>query len=157
MKPADAKILSFLRRDARTRVPSIASTLSIPQSTVYEKLKKKLSRYIKKHVAILEFHKLGYHALVYITISCQYNHKKELQRYLTKHPNVNTLHKLNFGWDFIAECIFKDYAMVEDFKQELSQRFNTMQIETFNVVEELKKEAFLTEPEHIIGEGAKDE
>ena len=84
-----------------------------------------------------------------IAIKVERNSKEELQNFLMKHPNVNSLSKINFGSDFLAEVVFKSIADVENFVEGLERNYSISQIQIFSIIEELKKEEFLTKPEHF--------
>ncbi|MBW2988117.1 hypothetical protein DRJ48_02240 [Candidatus Woesearchaeota archaeon] len=149
LKGVDYEIIAHLRKDARKPVPLISKDVGIPCSTIYEKIKRQYRGIFKRHTTLLNFHELGYHSTVHFAISCKNGTREELRRFLMEHPNINTLHRVNFGWDFVAEAVFHNLGEAEDFKQLLVERFNPTHIESFNVVEELKRESFLTHPSHV--------
>jgi DNA-binding Lrp family transcriptional regulator len=149
MKPIDYELIAHIRSDARMPIPAIAKATGIPSSTIYEKMKRQFKGVFKKHIALLNFNELGYHSVVHFAISCRESDRQELKSFLMEHPRINSLHRVNFGWDFLAEGIFKDLGEAEDFKTLLRGRFSPRQMECFSVVEELKKESFLTSAKHI--------
>jgi DNA-binding Lrp family transcriptional regulator len=149
VKPIDYEIIAHIRNDTRRPIPAIAKATGVPPSTIYEKMRRQYKDVFKKHIALLNFHELGYHSVVHFAISCRENDRQELRSFLMEHPRINSLHRVNFGWDFLAEGIFKDLGEAEDFKTLLKARFCPRQLECFSVVEELKKESFLTSAKHI--------
>jgi len=149
MKSIDHEIISHLRMDARKPIPVISKEVGAPSSTIYEKIKRQYKGLFKRHVTLVNFQNLGYHTIVHFAISCKEGDRLELKRYLLDEPRINTLHRVNFGWDYLAEGIFKNFAEAEDFKTLLRGKFSPKTLECFNVVEELKKEQFLTKPEHF--------
>ena len=66
-----------------------------------------------------------------------------------EHPNVNSLSKVDFGSDFLAEVVFKNSGEVRNFVERLEKDFDVNNTQVFSVIEELKKEEFLTKPEHL--------
>ena len=64
--------------------------------------------------------------------------------YLLNHPNVNSLYKINNGFDFQVELVFRHMQELEEFLDLFSRRFAVKQIITFYLIDEIKKESFLT-------------
>ncbi len=145
----DLKILSHLRNNARKKVTEIARNLGIPVTTIYDKLKAQEKKFIQKHVTLVDFQKIGLNAKAQIAIKVNRDSKDALQKFLMQHPNVNSLHKVNFGSDFLAEVIFKNIGDVENFAYSIEKNYPIEQIQIFNITEELKKEDFLSKPEHF--------
>lgn len=145
----DAEIMTYLRRNAREKVTDISKMTKVPATTIYDKLRVHNKKYIKKHTALLDFPKLGLHAKAQVSIKIGKDSRDALQKFLVEHPNVNSLSRVNFGSDFLAEVIFKNFAEVEKFTDILERNFNTEKIQVFNISEDIKKEEFLTKPEHF--------
>ena len=149
MKQVDHRIIAQFRRDSRKPVPLISKEEGVPPSTIYEKIKRQYKGFFKAHISLVDFHAFGFHTIVHFAISCRETDKQELRRFLQEAPRINTLRRVNYGWDFLAEGIFRNLAEAEDFKSLIKGRFNPKMLECFNEVEELKKESFLTKPEHF--------
>jgi DNA-binding Lrp family transcriptional regulator len=145
----DAEIISHLRKNAREKITTISKHTDIPATTIYDKVRVHEKKIVKKHVTLLDFPKLGLNATAHIAITTERNTKDALQRYLLEHPNVNSLYKANFGSDFIAEVVFKNFSEVESFVEGLEDNYKTNRVQIFNIVDELKKEDFMTKPEHV--------
>lgn len=143
----DVEILSFLRKNARESIIKISKEIGIPASTIYDRVRVQNRMFVKKHAILLDFPKIGFHSQVLFAVECKKNNKEQLQDYLMNTPNVNSLSKTNFGSDFVIECIFRDFGEAERFKEILEKEYK-VQINTFNIVEELKKEDFLTDASH---------
>jgi DNA-binding Lrp family transcriptional regulator len=144
----DAEIISHLRNNARQKITTISRKTLVPVTTIYDKVRMQEKRFIKKHVTLLDFSKLGMHGCANIAINVEKESKDDLQRFLMANPNVNTLHKVNFSSDFLAEVVFKNIAEVENFVEKIESEYKINKIQIFSLVEELKKESFLTKPEH---------
>ena len=149
MKAIDFEILAHIRRDAGKPVPKISKETGIPNSTIYEKINRQFRHIVKRRAALVDFSKLGFHSIVMFAISCREGTREEVRQFLIEHPRINTLHRINFGWDFLAEGIFRNLGEAEDFKAHLKEAFSPSAIEGFSVVEELKREQFLTSAEHV--------
>ncbi len=145
----DAQIISHLRNNARKKITHISKEMQMPVTTIYDKIRAHEKKFVKKHVTLLDFPKLGLHAKANVVIKVGKDSREALQRFLVEHPNVNSLSKVNFGSDFLAEVVFRNAADVENFVEKMEEDYNVSGIQVFNVIEELKKEEFLTKPEHF--------
>ncbi len=74
------------------------------------------------------------------------NHKPTLQEYLLKHNNVNSLYRINNGYDFMLECIFHNMKELEDFTESLQRNFKVKKCDTYFVIDDIKRESFLADP-----------
>ena len=145
----DAEFISHLRNNARKKITSISREMQIPVTTIYDKLRTHERKFVKKHVSLLDFPKLGLHAKAHISIKVNKDSREALQKFLMEHPNVNSLSKVDFGSDFLAEVVFKNSGEVRNFVERLEKDFDVNNTQVFSVIEELKKEEFLTKPEHL--------
>lgn len=144
----DARIISNLRNNARKKITCISKEIEMPVTTIYDKIRAHEKKFVKRYATLLDFSKLGLHAKANILVNAEKGSRELLQKFLIGHPNVNSLSKVNFGSDFLAEVVFRNAADVENFVEKLEEGYNVHGIQIFNVVEELKKEDFLTKPEH---------
>ncbi|HIH38137.1 Lrp/AsnC family transcriptional regulator [Candidatus Woesearchaeota archaeon] len=144
----DALIISHLRKDGRIKVTKIAKSTGIPVTTIYDRIQRPARNVIKRHVTLLDFEKLGLHAHSNVAIKVDRSHLHELESYLLGHPNVNSLSRINHDFDFLAETVFRNIAESEEFIGSLQEKFPISMLQKFPVVNELKKEAFLTDPSH---------
>jgi len=138
----DLSIIRFLRKDARITLADISRKTGIPISTVFDKLGKFEDNLIDRHVSLLNFPKLGYALKVNYIIKCK--DKEKLKEFLCINKSINNLYRINNGSDFFAEAIFKDMNEMEEFSEKLDE-FGIEKKDRFHVIEELKKESFLTE------------
>lgn len=145
----DIEIISHLRNNARKRITAISKQMNIPVTTIYDKVRVHEKRFVKKHVTLLDFPKLGFLSTAHISIQVDKDSREALQKFLQEKPNINSLYKTNFGTDFLAEGIFRDTAELQNFKEEVEEKFHINEIKIFNTIEELKKEEFLSKPEHM--------
>lgn len=144
----DAEIISHLRNNARKKITNISREMKIPVTTIYDRVKSYEKKFVTRHVSLLDFPKLGLHAKANIAIKVERDSREALQEFLMQHPNVNSLSKVNFGSDFLAEVVFRNTGEVQNFTEKLEKDFQS-QIQVFNIIDELKKEDFLTRPEHL--------
>jgi DNA-binding Lrp family transcriptional regulator len=145
----DAQIISHLRNNSRKKITDISRETGIPVTTIYDKVRMHNKHFVKKHTTLLDFPSMGLHAKAHISIKVKKSSKDELQKFLLQHPNVNSLSKIGFESDFLAEVIFKDSGEVENFVENIDRNYQINKIQIFNVVDELKKESFLTDSEHF--------
>ena len=145
----DAQIISYLRKNAREKITDIAKQTGIPATTIYDRVRVHEKGLIKRHVALLDFSKLGLNTTAMIAIKASKEKRDKLNDYLKEHKNVNSLYRVNYGYDFIVECIFENPIQVEDFVDNLRTEYDIEEAKIYSIIHEVKKEGFLTDQEHI--------
>jgi Lrp/AsnC family transcriptional regulator, leucine-responsive regulatory protein len=146
----DVEIILHLRNNARKRVTEISRDTKIPATTIYDRVRThEKSGLIKRYAGLLDFDKLGYPVKTHFAIRVDKDSRKELQSFLQEQPNINSLYKIGYGPDFLFEALFRNFTETEEFVEKLGERFDIKEIQNFHVIEELKKEEFLTKPEHF--------
>lgn len=141
----DVKILSMMRRDARRKVTDISRQMKIPVTTLYDKIRShKKKGIVRNHVTLLDFSKLGYHTTALLAVKANSIKREALRNYLENHPNINSLYRVNTEYDFLAEVVFENLAGLQEFLEHAEKSFGLTNTKIFNIVEEIKKEAFLT-------------
>ena len=139
----DLLILSHLRNNARQKLTEISKKTGIPVSTVHDRVRVHEEKTIKKHTSLLDYSKLGYNARINIAIRVDKDSKEALQKFLSEHESTNTLYKVNYSFDFLGEFIFKNLNEAHNFADHIEKNFNA-QTQLMNVIDEIKKEEFLT-------------
>ncbi len=139
-------ILSELRKNSRQSLAEISRKTNIPISTVFDKLIKLDKLIIKKNVSLFNFDKMGYGIKVNFIVKCK--KKQEIKDFLLNKTNVNSVYGINNGSDFIIECLFKTMCELELFKEELAD-FGIEDLKEHHIIEEIKREDFLTQQTHI--------
>jgi DNA-binding Lrp family transcriptional regulator len=147
MNKKDLLIMSFLRKDARMSLTSMSRKCNMPISTIYDKLKANEGSTIKRHTALLDFPRLGFNARANVTIKVDREERDGLLSYLLKVPNVNSVYKISNGYDYMLDIIFKDIRAMEDFFEAMESKFKIREKQVYFVVDDLKREGFLSEPE----------
>ncbi|MBN2457703.1 Lrp/AsnC family transcriptional regulator [Candidatus Woesearchaeota archaeon] len=140
----DLKVLSYLRSDARSSISSISAEIDVPVSSVLSRLRMLEDKIIKKYSTLLNYSKIGFVQInLIIMAGARKSDKDALRSFLMEHPNVNSLFQVSDGFDFYLETVFKDIKGFYDFTDSLSS-FKIRKIEEHHVIEEIKKEEFLT-------------
>ena len=142
-------ILSHLRKDARVTLTKMSKETQIPVSTLFDKLRLQEGEIIKGYTSILDFTKLGYNARANIVLKVNKNDRKILEEFLVKHNNVNSVYRINNGYDFLLEGIFIHIKETEDFIEEIENNFKIKSKQVYYIIEDLKREEFLSSPEII--------
>jgi len=141
---ADLKLISTLRLNARENLTTISKKTNIPISTLYEKLKRHEQSIILKHTTLLDFSKIGYLCRAQMLLLTNKENRDQLASYLKAHLAVNNIYKINNGYDFLVEGIFTDIKQLEDFLEELENKFPLEQKKIHYIIEDIKRESFLT-------------
>lgn len=137
----DTKIISHLRKNSRMKLTELSQAIGIPVTTLYSKLQNYEKDLIKKHTSLICFSQLGYKS-VYFVLKAK-EKRKELQDFLQQHQNINSLLRTNYDTDFLLEGVFQNEKEVNDFLEELQEKFEP-RIQMLNVIEELRKEEFMS-------------
>ena len=146
-KKKDLILTAYLRQNSRTSLTILSRKTGVPVSTIFDRLKS--NNVIIKNTALLDFTKLGYSTRANILLKAKKGEKDKIKEFLVKSFNVNSLYKVNNGFHFMAECIFRDIKELEDFLDLIDERFSVRTKEVHYIIDELKKEAFLSQPELI--------
>jgi DNA-binding Lrp family transcriptional regulator len=147
MKKTEIKVLANLRKDGRVPLTELSRKTNLPVSTIHDRMRKNIETGLIKPTVLFDFEKLGFDTRVQILLSVEQTEKEKLLAHLKEHPNVNSLFRINNGWNVIMECIFKNMPDSENFVEQLEQEFHIKQKEVHYVLEELKREGFLTKQE----------
>ena len=142
-------ILSCLRQNARQTLTTLSKKTNIPISTIYEKLRSYEGDVIKKNACLIDFGKLGFNTRAQILIKVDKNQRDEVKSYLKNNFNINSVFKVSNGFDFMIEGIFRHIRDLEEFNENLEERFNIKKNEYYFIIEEVKKEAFMESPESL--------
>ncbi|MBU0980808.1 MAG: Lrp/AsnC family transcriptional regulator [Nanoarchaeota archaeon] len=141
----DLLLLVSLRKNSRETLTRISKATTIPVSTIYDKIRQYQGNLILKHTTLVDFSSLGYHARTNILIKAQHESREEIKEFLLKHPNVNSVFKISNGFDFMVEAVFRHVVDVEGFIASLEKRFRIERVENHYIIEDIKKEAFLSD------------
>ena len=137
----ELKLLTHLRTNCRQSLASIGRKINMPVSTVFDKLNKLEQSVISKHATIIDFPKLGYHIRVNFVLKSF--SKKELIDFLKNNKNTNSVSTVQGDFDFYIETVFQTLKDYEEFLEELSE-FKISEQQIFYVIEDIKRESFLT-------------
>ncbi len=146
LKKKDIMIMSHLRQNARMSLTKLAKKTGMPVSTIFDRIKLNQHNLIDKHVALIDFSKLGYATRALVLIRTPKNDKDGIKEYLTRNENINSLYKINNGYDFMAECVFRNVKALQEFIDLLEERFKIKGTEVYYMIDDIKKEAFLSDP-----------
>ena len=147
MKKIDIQIISHLRKDGRMPLTELSRDTELPVSTIHDRLKQHVKNKLLKPTVLLSFDKLGFNTRAHILLAVEHLEKEKIFAHLQKNPHVNSLYRINNGWNILMECIFKDMPSLEDFVEKLENTFHIKQKQVHYILDELKREGFLAQPE----------
>ncbi len=147
LKKTETKIITYLREDGRLPLTELSRKIKLPVSTIHDRLKGIMELGIIRPSVLINFEKIGFNTRAHILLSAEPTEKEKLFTHLQAHPNVNSLYRINNGWNLIMECIFKDMPSLENFVEQIEQTFHIKQKQVHYVLEDLKREDFLTKPD----------
>jgi DNA-binding Lrp family transcriptional regulator len=139
------RILQQLRANARMSLARIGRATGIATSTVFDSYQVLQCEANLRHITILDFERLGY------PLRKQYllrtGDRRAALAWLKKHPRINNLYRVD-SHDAFFEAIFANMNEAEEFRQQLKQELKPKELKEYDVLEELKHEAFVpTVPE----------
>ena len=141
----DLIVLAHFRKDARCRLTALSRKTGIPVSTLYDKLVQYKKSVVHKTVSLLNFSAIGFHTRANVLLRIG-KEREQAKEHLLKQDAVNSLYKVNNGFDFLAECVFRNIKELEDFVEQLRTKFDVRSSEIYYIIDELKREAFLSDP-----------
>ncbi len=145
MNTKDLLTLSYLRQNGRFSLTSLAKRIGTPHSTLFDKVRAKRLPF-SKHTILLDFDRLGFTARAQILLAVEKQDKDSLIVCLKKSANVNSLFRINNGWDVIMECVFRNMRSLEAFVEQLESKFKIKDKQVHYVIDEFKRESFLSDP-----------
>jgi DNA-binding Lrp family transcriptional regulator len=144
----ELKIISEFRKNSRESLTRTSRKLGIPVSTIYDRLRKYDGNLITKHTAILDFKKLGFGIKVMLAFKIDKENRDNIINFLETHHRVNSIYRISNNSDFLIEVLFKDLRELNIFTEKLETLY-AKNIQEYYVVEDIKKENFLTSLESI--------
>lgn len=142
-------LLMQLRKDGRQSLTDISKKIHMPVSTIFDRLKQNKHKFIKRFTCLLDFSKVGFNCRAQMVFRIRKDQRNEMQEHLMKHPNVNSVYKINNGYDFLVETIFRDLKEIDEFVENLDERFKLHEKNVYYIIEDLAREKFMTDPIHL--------
>ena len=139
----DREIMKQLRKNARVSLTDVAADIGMPTSTVYDRVRRAEKRIIHKHTTLLDFNKMGFNGRTTVAFKLSASAVQSALAYLKAHPNVNTLYRVNHGFDFLAELVFPNLAVLHDFLDDFGQQFQVINQQIFTIIDDIKREEFV--------------
>lgn len=122
------KAVSIIRKNSRIKINELADKLKINRSTFYDRFLY-LHFFIKRFVTLIDFNKLGYFTLLFIT-------KKD--PCFLQESRVNNLYEQENN--YLIEVLFRDLKELNNF----NEKYDRLIIKKVDVLEIIKKEEFLS-------------
>ena len=148
IRKKELMLLACLRNNARETLTSISKKTNIPVSTIFDKLKEYEKTFIKKHTSILDFKKLGYDIRINILLKVDRSKRHALEQFLMSEASVNNIFRINNIYDYLVDAIFKNIKEFQEFTDKL-ESFEILEITEHFVVDELKRENFLSDKDYV--------
>ncbi|MEK6853900.1 MAG: Lrp/AsnC family transcriptional regulator [Nanoarchaeota archaeon] len=145
----DLALLAQLRKNSRTKLTRMSREIDIPVSTIFERLKGPLRKYIKRFTCLMNNSEVGFNSRATIILKVDKEQKEEIRAFLEKHQNVNSLYRINNGYDFLLDTIFGQMIDLEEFIEQLEKRFRIKHKEVYFIIDEIKQEGFLADPQAV--------
>ena len=119
----------------------------VPVSTCFDRIKAlEEDGVVRLHGCLVDFRSFGFHARALAVFSAHNGDKEKLCEFLKAHVNVNSLFRVNAGWNFLADLVFPGVKEVEDFMDDLDGKFRLKDKKLFYILDEFRREEFLSNP-----------
>lgn len=145
----DLLVIAHLRQNARMKLTKMSRLTRLPVSTIFDRMKYHDGGLIKGHICLLDFEKLGFHTRANVMFSIARDDKEKMREYLEANQNVNSIYKINNGFDLLVELIFKNVKDLDGFLESLERKFTIKKKEVHYIIDDIKKEAFMSDPNTI--------
>lgn len=142
----DLLLLAHLRQNSRIHLKEVARNTNIPVSTLHDRLKVNAGDAIFRNSCLLDFDKLGFSVKAHVLFKINKTDKDNVRKFLLKSLYVNNMYKINNGYDFIVEFIFKTVSDMENYLEQMDQKFSIKSKDAHYIIEDLKRECFLSDP-----------
>lgn len=144
MNEKERQIISELRKDGRTSLSSISQNVHMPISTVYDKINRfHREEVIKKYAVLVNFSKLDFHHQAQLVIKVAKPNRNNFLSYLQNNSAINSIHEINGGFDFLVETVHHDVKEYLAFVEELKERFEILELHSYQIVKEVEREKFV--------------
>mgnify|MGYP003635241762 CR=1 FL=1 len=119
LDPTDISILKLLQVNSNRTVKSMAESLGLSTTPVFERIKKlEKEGYIANYTAMLNHKKLGLRQTVFIAISLQGHTRSYLEKFVKEindFPEVVECHRVSGGFDYLLKLVVEDIEAYEKF------------------------------------------
>ncbi len=143
----DILLMTYFRRNARENLTQISRWTSIPVSTIFDRLREFERGLIQRHTTLVDFKRLGFDIRVNILFKIAKESREEFREFLVSNENINSIYRINSGFDYFIEAIFRDMSDLQRFT-ELLERFKIEAKQELFILEDIKRESFLTTEMH---------
>jgi DNA-binding Lrp family transcriptional regulator len=148
MKEKELQIVRHLRNNARETLTRLSKKTGVPISTLFDKLNQYRENFIVRHTCLIDYTKLGFDLRVQLLVKVS-KEREVFEKFIMGHFHVNSVWKISNGYDYLVEGVFRNMKDFTEFLQHL-ERFSIKDRKEFYVLEDLKREAFLTTDAHVL-------
>jgi DNA-binding Lrp family transcriptional regulator len=138
-----------LRRDGRQPLTEISRKIGMPVSTIFDRVRANHNDIVQRFTCLLDFGRIGFNCRAHMVFRTRKEERAEMQGYLLKHQNVNSVYKINNGYDFLVETVFRELKEVDEFIENVDERFKVQEKKVYYIIEDLAREVFMTDPLHL--------
>ncbi len=147
MKEKELQIVRHLRTNGRETLTRLSKKTGVPISTLFDKLNQYKQEFIVRHTCLLDYARLGFDLRVQLLVKLSKD-KERFEHFIVEHYHVNSVFRINNGYDYLIEAVFKNMSDFTDFMLAL-ERHGIKDRKEFYVLQDLRREAFLTSEAHV--------
>jgi len=142
------ELLMQLRKDGRQPLTDISRKISMPVSTIFDRVRMSKEDVIKRFTCLIDFRKIGFSCRAHMVFRIRKEDRAGMQQFLVKHHNVNSVYKINNGYDFLVETVFKELREVDEFVERVEEKFKVHEKKVYYIIDDIAREIFMTDPVH---------
>ncbi len=144
MNQNEKEIMKHLRQGKKLNISAIARELSLPISTVADKLKRIEEKYVTKRSSLLDYKSLGYTAHHIVAIKASPHQKSEVLDFLKQQKCVNSVYHTNSSFSFLIEVVCRDSFQFINWVEQLKSKFS-VELQPFQILKVEERERFMPE------------
>jgi Lrp/AsnC family transcriptional regulator, leucine-responsive regulatory protein len=121
----EKSIIEALDENPLVHQSRISKILKIPQQTINYRINKLLSeKVISQFATIIDYMLLGYKQIhIFFKTVSVLDREDEIIEYFKNHPKIWWAAKVGSSYDILVELVIKEFSEIEDFIEELNNRF----------------------------------
>jgi DNA-binding Lrp family transcriptional regulator len=140
----DVQIISHLRKNSREMLTKLSKKTGVPVSTIFDRLKLHTGSLITKNTSLIDFQMLGFNSKAKVILQVDKESREELKEFLLNNKYINSAYRINNGYDFMFEVIARNMKELENFIENLEDKFNIIEKNIFYIIYTIKQEDFLS-------------
>ncbi len=141
----DLEIISLLRRNSRLSITRIARKVSLPISTVYDRMRRlQRNGVIKKYTCLVDYKSFNYPVTSHVLMRINGKSRERAESFLANSIFTNNFQKVNGDeFNYFGTFVFPSMEELQEFLERVAEKFNIYNYKIFYVLRGIREEGFL--------------